>query len=48
MYKLIKKEGINVKAYKIKIKATSKQKTKINKIIGVSRFIYNFYISHNK
>lgn len=36
------------KAYKIEIKPTNEQKTKINQTIGVSRFIYNFYIDHNK
>ncbi len=36
------------KAYKIEIKPTEEQITKIHKTIGVSRFIYNFYIAHNK
>ncbi|MEH6892254.1 RNA-guided endonuclease TnpB family protein [Bacillus sp. JJ864] len=36
------------KAYKIEINPTQEQKTKIHQTIGVSRFIYNFYISHNK
>jgi putative transposase len=36
------------KAYKIEIKPTKEQTTKIHKTIGVSRFIYNFYIAHNK
>ncbi|UZW14218.1 RNA-guided endonuclease TnpB family protein [Clostridium pasteurianum] len=36
------------KAYKIEIKPTDEQKQKIHQTIGVSRFIYNFYISHNK
>jgi putative transposase len=36
------------KAYKIEIKPTKEQILKINKTIGVSRFIYNFYIAHNK
>ena len=36
------------KAYKIEIKPTEQQITKIHKTIGVSRFIYNFYIAHNK
>ena len=36
------------KAYKIEIKPTGEQKLKIHQTIGVSRFIYNFYISHNK
>ncbi|MBC2567808.1 IS200/IS605 family element transposase accessory protein TnpB [Clostridium saccharobutylicum] len=36
------------KAYKIEIKPTGEQITKIHQTIGVSRFIYNFYIAHNK
>ena len=36
------------RAYKIEIKPTNEQKKKINQTIGVSRFIYNFYIAHNK
>lgn len=36
------------KAYKIEIKPTDEQKAKINKTIGVCRFIYNFYIARNK
>ena len=36
------------KAYKIEIKPTKEQITKIHQTIGVSRFIYNFYIAHNK
>jgi putative transposase len=36
------------KAYKIEIKSTEDQITKIHQTIGVSRFIYNFYIAHNK
>lgn len=37
-----------LKAYKIEINPTQEQKTKIRQTIGVSRFIYNFYIAHNK
>lgn len=37
-----------LKAYKIELKPTTEQIKKINKIIGVCRFIYNFYIAHNK
>lgn len=37
-----------LKAYKIEIKPTKEQKIKIHQTIGVSRFIYNFYIAHNK
>lgn len=36
------------RAYKIEIDPTDKQKSKIHQTIGVSRFIYNFYIAHNK
>lgn len=36
------------RAYKIEINPTQEQKTKIHQTIGVSRFIYNFYIAHNK
>ena len=37
-----------LKAYKIEIKPTKDQITKIHQTIGVCRFIYNFYIAHNK
>lgn len=37
-----------LKAYKIEIKPTEEQRIKIQQTIGVSRFIYNFYIAHNK
>lgn len=36
------------KSYKIEINPTQEQITKIHQTIGVSRFIYNFYIAHNK
>ena len=36
------------KGYKTEIAPTSKQKEKINQTIGVCRYMYNFYISHNK
>lgn len=36
------------RAYKIEIKPTKEQKIKINKTIGVSRYVYNFYLIHNK
>ena len=36
------------RAYKIEINPTDDQKSKIHQTIGVSRFIYNFYIDHNK
>ncbi|MDK0772852.1 transposase [Clostridium perfringens] len=36
------------RAYKVEINPTDKQKSKIHQNIGVSRFVYNFYIAHNK
>lgn len=36
------------KSYKIEINPTDEQKSKIHQTIGVSRFVYNFYITHNK
>ncbi|WP_410170396.1 RNA-guided endonuclease InsQ/TnpB family protein [Clostridium perfringens] len=36
------------RAYKMEINPTDEQKSKIHRTIGVSRFIYNFYIAHNK
>ena len=36
------------RAYKIEINPTDDQKSKIHQTIGVSRFLYNFYIAHNK
>ena len=36
------------KAYKIEINPTDEQKSKIHQTIGVLRFVYNFYIAHNK
>lgn len=37
-----------LKSYKTEIDPTPEQKIKIKKTIGVSRYIYNFYIAHNK
>lgn len=37
-----------IKAYKVELKPTDEQKLKINKTMGVCRYIYNFYIGHNK
>lgn len=37
-----------LKSYKTEIDPTPEQKVKIKKTIGVSRYIYNFYIAHNK
>ncbi|WP_415329814.1 RNA-guided endonuclease InsQ/TnpB family protein [Clostridium perfringens] len=36
------------KSYKIEINPTDEQKSKIHRTIGVSRFVYNFYIAYNK
>ena len=36
------------RSYKIEINPTQEQKTKIHQTINVSRFVYNFYIAHNK
>lgn len=35
-------------SYKTEIKPTEEQKKIINQTIGVCRFVYNFYLSHNK
>ena len=37
-----------LKSFKTEINPTEEQMIKINKTIGVCRFIYNFYIAHNK
>lgn len=37
-----------LKSYKTEINPTQEQIPKINKTIGICRFIYNFYIAHNK
>lgn len=37
-----------LKSYKTEIDPTPEQKVKIKNTIGVSRYIYNFYIAHNK
>ena len=37
-----------LKSYKTEINPTQEQIQKINKTIGACRFIYNFYIAHNK
>ncbi len=37
-----------LKSYKTEINPTTKQIQKINKTIGTCRFIYNFYLTHNK
>ena len=35
-------------SFKTEIEPTNEQKTKINKTIGTCRYVYNFYIAHNK
>ena len=37
-----------LKSFKTEINPTPEQKTKINKTIGTCRYIYNFYLAHNK
>ena len=40
--------GTLLKSFKTEINPTAEQKIKINKTIGTCRYIYNFYLSHNK
>ena len=37
-----------LRSYKTEIKPTIEQKSKINRTIGTCRFVYNFYLSHNR
>ena len=37
-----------LRSYKTEIKPTEEQKIKIRKTIGTCRYVYNFYLSHNK
>lgn len=37
-----------LKSFKTELNPTPEQKTKINKTIGTCRYIYNFYLAHNK
>ena len=37
-----------LKSFKTDINPTAEQRNKINKTIGVCRYVYNFYIGHNK
>ncbi len=37
-----------LKSFKTEINPTAEQKNKINRTIGVCRFVYNFYLAHNK
>lgn len=40
--------GKLLKSFKTEINPTVEQKIKISKTIGVCRYVYNFYIDHNK
>lgn len=40
--------GKLLKSFKMEINPTVEQKIKISKTIGVCRYVYNFYINHNK
>ncbi len=40
--------GKLLKSFKTEINPTEEQKIKINKTIGTCRYIYNFYLAHNK
>lgn len=37
-----------LRTFKTEIKPSNEQAVKIQKTIGVSRFVYNFYIAENK
>ena len=37
-----------LKSFKTEINPTAEQKVKINRTIGICRFIYNFYLAHNR
>ena len=37
-----------LKSYKTEINPTKEQKQIIHKTIGVCRYVYNFYLAHNK
>ena len=37
-----------LKSFRTEINTTAEQKIKINKTIGTCRYVYNFYLSHNK
>ena len=39
---------ILLKSFKTEINPTAEQKHKINKTIGTCRFVYNFYLAHNR
>ncbi len=37
-----------LKSFKTEINPSEEQKVKINKTIGTCRYVYNFYLGHNK
>ena len=37
-----------LKSFKTEINPTTEQKVKISKTIGTCRYVYNFYLGHNK
>ncbi|MFR6748858.1 MAG: helix-turn-helix domain-containing protein [Roseburia faecis] len=37
-----------LKSFRTEIHPTEEQKVRIHKTIGTCRFIYNFYLAHNK
>ena len=37
-----------LKSYKTEINPTNEQKLIIHRTIGVCRYLYNFYLAHNK
>lgn len=43
-----KRMGKLLKSFKTELNPTEEQKTKINKTIGTCRYVYNFYLAHNK
>ena len=45
-----RKKGMRklLKSFKTEINPTEEQKVRIRKTIGTFRFIYNFYLAHNK
>lgn len=37
-----------MKSFKTEINPTKEQKARINRTIGTCRYVYNFYLAHNK
>ena len=50
MYKYTQRKGDKklLKSFKTEINPTAEQKHKINRTIGTCRFVYNFYLAHNR